>query len=135
MSHITKRKSSMKNPEVIKKAAKRIKGAEYLGIQQKGRGGAGIQVKLPGWSYPVTINTTTGECVFDNYGGRWGKEEHLDSLKQGYAVEAAKTQAEEQGHQFIEETLDNGSIKCTIPLGGGGYEMEGQTGGGSGWGV
>lgn len=130
MSHITKRKSSMKNPDCIRKAAKRV-GAEYLGIQQKGRGGAGVQVKLPGWQYPVTIKTDTGECVFDNYSGRWGDEKDLDALKQGYAVEAAKAQAKAEGHAFEEETLANGDIKCVIPLGGGGgYESEGGGGGG-----
>lgn len=131
MSHITKRKSSMRNPEFIKRAAKRV-GAEYLGLQSKGRGGAGFQVKLPGWHYPVTINKETGECVFDNYEGRWGDEKHLDALKQGYAVEATKAQAEELGHTFEEELLPNGDIKCVIPLGGSGYEMAGSGAGGGG---
>ena len=134
MSHITKRASAMKNPEMIKKAAQRI-GAEYLGLQQSGRAGAGYQVKLPGWRFPVTINTETGQCTFDNYNGRWGKDEILDSLKQGYSVEATKAKAEELGYAFEEEALENGDIKCTIPIGGGGYEMAGAPAGGSGWDV
>ena len=134
MSHITKRESKMTNPECIKKAAKRA-GGEYLGVKTDNRAGTGIQVKLPGWQYPVTIKTATGECVFDNYNGRWGDEKHLDALKQGYAVEAAKAQALEMGHEFQEEVLESGEIKCTIPLGGGGYEIEGQGGNTGGWDV
>lgn len=133
MSHITTRTSSMKDPAIIKKAAARA-GGQYLGLQQKGRGGAGYQVKLPGWSYPVTINIATGECVFDNYGGRWGKEEHLDALKQGYAVEQTKAYAESAGRAYEEEKLADGSIKCVIPMGGSGYEMA-ASGGGSGYDV
>jgi hypothetical protein len=136
---MTRRKSAIKDPDALKKAVARIKGAKYLGVQ-KGRGGGmhsqqGHQVQLPGWHYPVTINTKTGECTFDNYSGRWGEEKHLDSLKQGYAVEAAKAKAEEDGHAFEEYTLADGSIRCVVNLGGGtGYET-GAGGDGSGWDV
>lgn len=125
MSHITRRKSAIKDVATLKKACERI-GAKYLGRVQKARGASmgGHQVQLKDWQNPVTIDTNTGECVFDNYGGRWGKESELDSLKQGYAVEATKAQAEVEGHEFEEQRLSDGSIKCTIPLGGGGYETE-----------
>jgi len=138
VSHITKRKSSMKNEETIKKAVARIKGASYegLGSTRTYNNGSirGHLVQLPGWKYKLAIDPATGECVFDNYNGSWGKDEHLDALKQGYAVEAAKAKAEEEGHEFIEEMQENGSIKCVIPLGGGGYEMGGD-GGGDGYDV
>jgi hypothetical protein len=139
MSHTTRRKSAIKDPEILKKACTRIPGAQYLGIGRgKGSvgGKSGHQVQLPDWHYPVTVDCTTGECTFDNYGGRWGKESELDKLKQGYGVEAAKAKATADGHTEMEElTLDDGSIKVIIPLGGGGYEVDEGGGGGDGWGV
>ena len=138
MSHITRRKSAIKSVDILKKACKRVKGAEYIGRVSQARGAkqGGHQFKLEGWNYPVTVDVNTGECSFDNYGGRWGKESELDKVKQGYAVEAAKAQAEVEGHEFEEQLLSDGSIKCTIPIGGGGgeYDTEGG-GGGSGWDV
>lgn len=138
MSHITKRKTAIKDVETLKKAIARTPGAEYQGLG-RGRSYSGTQeghiVKLPGWNYPVTFNPVTGEASYDNYGGRWGKEEELDKLNQNYAVEAAKAQAEVDGHTCEEMQLADGSIKLTIPLGGGGYEVEGGAGGSSGgWG-
>ncbi len=136
MSHITCRKSAIKSADVLKKACDRVEGAEYIGRVNQARGAkqGGHQFKLKGWSNPVTVNVNTGECTFDNYGGRWGNEAELDKVKQGYAVEAAKAQAMVEGHEFEEQLLPNGSIKCTIPIGGdGGYDTEGSGGGGSGW--
>lgn len=136
MSHITKRKSAMMNPDTLKKAVERTSGAKWIGRTGRARGAreGGYQFKLQGWSQPVTVDTSTGECIFDNYGGRWGSESELDKIKQGYAVEAAKAQATVEGHEFEEQQLSNGSIKCTISLGGSaGYEAG--EGDGSGWDV
>lgn len=136
MSHITRRKSAIKSVDILKKACKRV-GAEYIGRVSQARGAkqGGHQFKLKGWNYPVTVDVNTGECTFDNYGGRWGRESELDKVKQGYAVEAAKAQATAEGHEFEEQLLSDGSIKCTIPIGGGGeYDTEGG-GGGGGWDV
>lgn len=133
MSHITTRKSAMKNQEAIKRACKRMPGAKYLGeLGRNRREGRGIGVQLPGWRNPVVIKED-GTCSFDNYGGRWGSNETLDTFQQGYGVEAAKMQAEAEGHQFEEQKLPNGDIKCTVSLGGGtGYEGGGDA---SGWDV
>jgi hypothetical protein len=126
----------MKNAEAIKKACDRMPEAKFLGIKQDARAGSGIQVKFDSWHYPVTINTQTGECKFDNYNGRWGSEKLLDQLKQGYGVEAARMQAESENREMEEMRLDDGSIKCVIPLGGEGFEFSDEGGGGgSGWDV
>jgi len=138
MSHTTKRKSAIKDLPTLKKAVDRIPGAEYLGhgtAKQYSGSPVGHNFKLPGWSYPVSVDLATGECTFDNYGGRWGKEAVLDSLKQGYAIEAAKAKAEAEGHTMEEIQLEDGSVKLVIPLGGAdGYVAEGG-GDGDGWGV
>ena len=136
MSHITRRKSAIKNADTLKKACDRVAGAKYIGHVKKARGApqGGHQFKLKGWEYPVTVDAT-GECIFDNYGGQWGNKAELDKITQGYAVEAANTLAIADGLEFVEEALSDGSIKCTIPLGGdGGYATEGG-GDGSGWDV
>ena len=38
----------------------------------------GIGLQLPGWNYPVVINTETGLASYDNFNGSWGKEIELD---------------------------------------------------------
>ena len=38
----------------------------------------GLIVKLRDWKYPVVFDTTTGEAKYDNYNGRWGKQQQLD---------------------------------------------------------
>ena len=32
----------------------------------------GLLVELPGWRYPIVIDTTGGTVRYDNYGERWG---------------------------------------------------------------
>ena len=119
MSHITKRKSAMRDLPAIKEACKAM-GAKYNGIVTMGRGvtGRSVQVKFKDWHYPVNINCATGACSFDNYGGRWGKESVLDQLKQSYGVEAARSLAATEGCEFATEKLEGGAIKCTVTIGG-----------------
>jgi hypothetical protein len=75
----------------------------------------GRAVRLPGWNYPVIINTETGEASYDNYGGSWGKQEELDRLIQRYSVEAAKMEALAHGYSVDgEEALADGSIKLSL---------------------
>lgn len=139
MSHTTTRQTELKDLPTLKKAIARIPGASYMGIgtgrTYSGTTKRGHQVQLPGWNYPVTIDTVTGEAVYDNYGGHWGSEEQLDKLNQGYAVEAARTQAEAENCACEEIKLDDGSIKLIIPLGGGYETTEGSGEGGSGYAV
>lgn len=71
----------------------------------------GVVVKLPGWTYPVVIDTKTGEAHFDNYNGAWGKKEHLDRFTQLYAVNRAQSVAKAKGLLTTRKTLSNGSIQ------------------------
>lgn len=133
MSHTTRRKTSMKNIDVLKKAVERIPGAQYLGIGASRTAKNGAKVQLPGWNYPVSIDLVTGEASYDNYNGAWGDGKYLDQLAQGYGIEAAKSQAALEGRACEEVAMADGSVKCIISLGGG-YETEGG-GGKSGWDV
>jgi hypothetical protein len=47
----------------------------------------GLIVRLPDWTYPVVIDTATGQVRFDYYEGAWGDQAHLDRFLQIYAVE------------------------------------------------
>jgi len=78
----------------------------------------GLIVQLSDWQYPVVFNTSTGEARYDNFGGRWGDQKHLDRFLQIYAVEATKIQARLKGHSITEQTLTDGSIKLTVQIGG-----------------
>ena len=78
----------------------------------------GLAVHLPDWYYPVVADLNTGQVKFDNYGGNWGEQKHLDSFLQAYACEKAKIEARKRGHQCTEQTLADGSIKLTIQVGG-----------------
>jgi hypothetical protein len=56
--------------------------------------------------------------LYDNYEGRWGDQQHLDSFLQNYAVEKARIEARKQGHTMTEQKLADGSVKLTINVGG-----------------
>ena len=79
---------------------------------------AGLLVRLPGWLYPVVVDTADGQVRFDNYDGRWGRQEDLDRFLQAYAVEKATAEARKRGHSVTEQALADGSVKLTIQVGG-----------------
>ena len=78
----------------------------------------GLQVQFPGWQYPAVIDTLTGTIRYDNYGGRWGDQSHMDLFLQAYAVERTKIEARKKGLQFSEQALQDGSIKVQLTEGG-----------------
>jgi hypothetical protein len=121
MSHTTKTAAGIRNAEGLRRAVKRIKGASYHGqgtTQLFNEQVAGHIVSLPDFHYKVAVNLKTGEILSDTYNGKWGDPKLLDKLAQGYAVECGHMEAEQKGHQFTEIPLDDGSIKCTITIGG-----------------
>jgi len=61
---------------------------------------------------------TTGESKFDNYEGRWGKQERLNEFLQAYAIEATKIEARRKGYSVFEHPLADGSVKLTVNVGG-----------------
>jgi hypothetical protein len=78
----------------------------------------GLGVQLPDWKYLVVCDVPSGQLKFDNYNGRWGEQQHLDSFLQSYAVEKAKIEARRKGHSVTEAQLTDGSVKLTINVGG-----------------
>ena len=126
MSHIVSIKTRLTDAVALSAACRR------LGLAEPEQGTAtlfatevsGLLVKLPGWTYPAVVDTVSGEVRFDTYNGHWGKQEELDQLLQGYAVEKTRIEARRAGHTLTEQKLADGSIKLTLQVGG-------MTGGGS----
>lgn len=120
MSHIVEIQTEVRDPIAIRSACDRLR------LPQPTEGtfklftttATGLGVQLPEWRYPVVCETQTGQVRFDNYGGRWGKQVHLDRFLQSYAVEKAKLEARKKGHSITEQSLEDGSIKLTVNVGG-----------------
>jgi hypothetical protein len=120
VSHIVKIQTQIKDAAAVRAACERLKlpapvhGKHRLFSEQV----EGLAVQLPDWNYPVVADLATGQLKFDNYGGAWGKQEHLDRFLQVYACEKAKIEARRRGHSVTEQTLADGAIKLTIQVGG-----------------
>ena len=121
MSHIVSIATRVRDPAALAAACRRlgldepVVGTAALFTSQA----SGQIVRLPGWTYPVVIDTASGAVRYDNYGGAWGAQGQLDHLLQAYAAEKAKIEARRNGHSVIEQSLPDGSIKLTIQVGGG----------------
>ena len=120
MSHIVEIKTEVRDEAAVRLACQRlhlprpIRGTYELYSSSE----TGLGIELPKWKYPVVANTETGQLRFDNFKGRWGAQEHLDSFLQLYSVEKAKIEARRKGHSVVEQQLENGSIKVTVNVGG-----------------
>ena len=120
MSHIVQIKTEVRDALAVQAACQRLGlEAPVLGtVTLFATEASGLLVRLPGWIYPVVFDTRSGQVRFDNYGGRWGEQAQLDRFLQAYAVEKATLEARRKGHTVTEKTLDNGSIKLTVTVGG-----------------
>ncbi len=120
MSHIVQIKTEVRDAIAVQEACQRLGlDAPVLGtVTLFATEASGLLVRLPGWIYPVVFDTRSGQVRFDNYGGRWGEQVQLDRFLQAYAVEKTKIEARRKGHTVFEQTLDNGSIKLTVTVGG-----------------
>ena len=119
MSHIVTVRTQVRDPAAISSACKRLQLPEpELGtVTLFSATATGWAVRLPEWTYPVVCDVEQGQLQYDNYGGRWGRQEHLDLFLQMYAVEKTKLEARKQGHSAIEQPLADGSIKITVQVG------------------
>ncbi|MCA9090706.1 MAG: DUF1257 domain-containing protein [Planctomycetaceae bacterium] len=120
MSHIVSIQTEIRDPVAIHAACDRLRLPEPVFGKAKlfTTSATGWAVRLPEWRYPVVCDVNTANIAYDNFGGRWGKQQELDRFLQGYAVERAKIVARNQGHSVIEQPLPNGAIKLTISVGG-----------------
>ena len=121
MSHIVTVKTEIRDAAAVRAACRRLGLAEPVQRTVKLFSGeaTGLAVQLPDWEYPVVCDLASGEARFDNFGGHWGDQKHLDKFMQAYAVEKAKVEARRKGHSVTEQALADGSIKLTIQVAGG----------------
>src|SRR3954465_2997859 len=121
MSHIVTIKTEIRDKAALAAACARLGLAppEHGTARLFTTDATGEIVRLPGWTYPVVIDTEARQVAFDNYNQAWGKQEELDKLLQMYAVEKARIEARKAGHSVSEQVLADGSIKLTIQVTGG----------------
>src|SRR4051812_13248709 len=116
MSHIVTLETRVHDPAAIASACQRLNlRAPLQGTVQLFSGEAtGMIVQLPGWEYPIVIDTLTGAIRYDNYEEAWGARAKLDHFLQMYAVEKAKLEARRKGYAVSEQALESGSIRLQI---------------------
>jgi hypothetical protein len=120
MSHIVVVHTRVHDPAAIAAACCRLNLAEPVQGTAKLYAGeaTGLLLHLPGWQYPVVIDTLTGTLRYDNYSGRWGEQSQLDRFLQCYAVERCRIEARKKGYAVTEQQLADGSVRLTIAEGG-----------------
>lgn len=120
MSHVVEIKTEVRDEQAVRAACVRLQLAppEQKTVTLFLATAAGLCLQLPGWQYPVVINLQTGQTQYDNYGGHWGEQKHLNSFLQAYAVEKSKIEARKKGHTCSETRLEDGSIRVTVKVGG-----------------
>ena len=120
MSHIVEIKTEIRDEAAVKAACVRLQipTPEHKTVRLFNATATGLCVQLPGWSYPVVANLQSGQVQYDNYGGHWGEQKHLNSFLQAYAVCKATIEARKKGHTCSETRLEDGSIRVTVRVGG-----------------
>jgi hypothetical protein len=116
MSHIVTLQTRVHDPAAVAAACHRLQLAEPVqGTGQLFSGEAtGLVVKLPGWEFPVVIDTNSGQVQYDNYGGAWGRDEEMHRFLQAYAVEKTRLEARKKGYAVSEQALQDGSIRLQL---------------------
>jgi hypothetical protein len=116
MSHIVTIETKVHDLAALTAACRRLRLAEpvYGNVQLFSAEATGLSVKLPGWQYPIVVDTAAGSIKYDNYEGRWGDPAELGRLLQMYAVEKAKLEARKKGYCVTEQTHEDGSIVVRI---------------------
>jgi len=76
-----------------------------------------VRIQLPGWTYPVLIDTTTGAAKYDNYNGQWGDITQFHNLAQEYSLAVARQETNKfalQGWAVKRVTQPNGDIQIIM---------------------
>jgi hypothetical protein len=116
MSHVVTIETRVHDATALTAACHRLGLAEpvHRKVQLFSDEATGLSVELPGWQYPIVVDTRAGSIKYDDYEGRWGNRAELDRLLQMYAVEKAKLEARKQGYSVTEQVRTDGSIVVQI---------------------
>lgn len=119
MSHIVVIETKIHDPVALSAACRRLGLAEpaHANVRLFSGEASGLSVQLPGWQYPIVLDTAAGSIKYDNYEGRWGDPVELQRLLQMYAVEKCRTEARKRGHVVTEQQFADGSIRLQIQEG------------------
>ena len=119
MSHIVTIETQIKEVTALRAACQRLGLPKPVWETTRLFDGnaTGYCVRLPDWRFPVVCDVENGNILFDNFSGRWGNQQELDRLLQGYAVEKTRLEAHRQGHTITEQQLADGSIKLSVQVG------------------
>lgn len=140
MSHITPIDLEIKNLDALKLTCKRL-GVEWMedqetykwygrfvgdyplpqGVKIEDLGKCDHAIRVPGASYEIGVLDRDGKITLMwDFWGAGGLEKVLGpggaKLKQMYAIEEAKLEAERRGYFCLEEVKENGDIELTIEV-------------------
>ncbi len=120
MSHVVEIKTEVRDEAAVKAACTRLQLStpEQKTVRLFNATATGLCVQLPGWSYPVVCNLQTGQVQYDNFQGHWGEQAKLNQFLQAYSVEKCRIEARKKGHSVTETSLQDGSIRVTVRVGG-----------------
>jgi hypothetical protein len=120
LSHIVEIETEVRDAAAVRAACQRLQLPRPVQGRHRLFSGEviGLGVQLPDWRYAAVCHLDSGQIQYDNYGGRWGEQKHLDTFLQTYAVEKTKIEARRRGNTCTEQHLADGSIKLTINVGG-----------------
>jgi len=74
---------------------------------------AGTALRLPGWRYPVVVDTE-GRLHYDHYEGQWGDLAHLHRFRQAYAEAATRRFAHAQGFRVTRTVQTDGTVRLAL---------------------
>ena len=118
MSHIAKVEVKIKDIDAVRAACQELGlHLEEGQISKKVYGGTikgNLAIQLPGWRYPMVIDTEKGEAAFDNYGGHWGDMAEFEKFQQQYSRQVTLNEFEGGDYTINEETLEDGTIEITM---------------------
>ena len=119
MSHIVEIQTEVRDQTAVKAACKRLHlpQPQHETVKLFQKEVTGLTVRLRNWQFPVVCQLKSGRLQYDNYGGRWGKQEELGQFLQAYAVEATKIEARRKGHTVTEQKIDGGAIRLVVNVG------------------
>ena len=118
MSHIVVIETRVYDAAALAVACRRLGLAEPVcgNVRLFSGDATGLSVRLPGWRYPIVVDTADGSIKYDNYDGRWGNPADLGRLLQMYAVEKAKIEARKKGYCVTEQARQDSSIVLQIAI-------------------
>lgn len=118
MSHIATVKVKIKDIDAVRAACQELGlQLEEGKISKKVYDGTikgNLAIQLPGWRYPMVIDTEKGEAAFDNYEGMWGDMKEFEKFQQHYSKHVVLGQFEGGEYTINEETTEDGTIEITM---------------------